>query len=115
MANLILIKNKNEIINMNEIEVHPEEKIRDILFETGKILPDIFFLKKEHPTYKGKRMDLVGLDKDNNIVIVEVKDETVEESVISQVMEYAMWVESNPDSIKTLWYEHPEKPEFNWE
>jgi hypothetical protein len=115
MANLILIKNKNETINMNEIEVHPEEKIRDLLFETEKILPDIFFLKKEHPTYKGKRMDLVGLDKDNNIVIVEVKDELVEESVISQVMEYAMWVESNPDSIKTLWYEHPEKPEFNWE
>ena len=47
-------------------------------------------------------MDLVGLDKDNNIVIIEVKDEIVEESVISQVMEYAMWLESNPDLIKTL-------------
>jgi len=72
MANLILIKNRNETINLNEIEVHPEEKIRDLLFETEKILPDIFILKKEHPTYKGKKMDLVGLDKDNNIVIVEL-------------------------------------------
>ena len=78
------------------------KKNRDILFETEKFLPDIFFLKKEHPAHKGKRMYLTGLDKDNNIVIVEVKDEIVEESVISQVMEYAMWLESNPDLIKTL-------------
>lgn len=35
-------------------------------------------------------MALVGLGKDNNIVIIEVKDEIVEEFVISQVMEYAM-------------------------
>ncbi len=49
MANLILFKNRNETINMNEIEVHPEEKIRDLLFETEKILSDIFFLKKRTP------------------------------------------------------------------
>jgi len=39
MANLILIKNKKETINMNEVEVHPEEAIEKILFETKNIFP----------------------------------------------------------------------------
>jgi hypothetical protein len=35
----------------------------------------------------------------------------VDASIIPQVLKYAFWTESNPDSIKSLWYECDNKPE----
>lgn len=119
MANLILLKGKHETINMNEIEVHPEEHIEKIIFETKNILPDVFLLKRQLQTYtKEERIDLVGVDNENNILIIEIKDEIVDESVIPQVLKYTVWVETHPDAIKSIWLEQENKPEdliFDWE
>jgi len=119
MANLILLKSKNETINMNEIEVHPEEEIEKIIFETKNILPDVFLLKRQLSTYKREeRIDLVGVDNENDILVIEIKDEIVDESVIPQVLKYAVWVETHPDAIKSIWLEQKDKPEefiFDWE
>jgi len=117
MANLILIKNKKEIVNMNEVEVHPEEVIEKTIFETKDILPDVFLLKRQLQLPRD-RIDLIGLDKDNNILIIEIKDELVEESIIPQVLNYAIWVEGHPDSIKSIWLtqkNHPEDFSFDWD
>lgn len=115
MANLILIKSKKEAVNMNEIEVHPEEAIEKTIFETENILPDVFLLKRQLQIPRGKRIDLIGLDKENNILIIEIKDEIVDESVIPQVLNYAIWVEGHPDAIKNIWLEQKNRPEFDWE
>jgi len=119
MANLILLKGKHETINMNEIEVHPEEEIEKIIFETKNILPDVFLLKRQLQTYtREERIDLVGVDNENNILVIEIKDETVDESVIPQVLKYTVWVETHPDAIKSIWLEQKNKPEdliFDWE
>src|SRR3989344_2369763 len=118
MGNLIKIEGKNNFLNMNEIPIHPEEEIEKLLWETKGILPDIYLLSRQVTSYGGSdRIDLLGLDSDNNIVIIEVKDEEVDEGVISQVMRYAFWVETNPDSVKTLYLEKREKQEsfeFDW-
>ena len=117
-SNLIKIKNKKEILNMNEIEIHPESEVEKLVWENKKILPDISLLSRQVPSYTGSDIiDILGLDNDNNIVIIEVKDEEVDENVISQVMRYAFWVETNPDSVKSLWYEKKEnleEIEFDW-
>lgn len=119
MANLILIKSKNETTNMNEIEVHPEEAIERTIFETKNILPDVFLLKRQLQTYaREEKIDLVGVDNENNILVIEIKDETVDETVIPQVMKYAFWVQTQPDAIKSIWLEQKDKPEdfaFDWE
>ncbi len=117
MANLILIKSKKETVNMNEVEVHPEEAIEKIIFETENILPDVFLLKRQLQLPRD-RIDLIGLDKENNILIIEIKDEVVDESVIPQVLNYAIWVEGHPDAIKSIWLEQKNLPEdfsFDWE
>lgn len=117
-SNLIKIENKDATLNMNEIEIHPEEKLEKLLWENKAILPDIYLLSRQVPNYSGSdRIDLLGLDNDNNVVIIEVKDEEVDNKVIVQVMRYAFWVEENPDSIKSLWYEKKDggdKIEFDW-
>ena len=119
MGNLIKIEGKNDFLNMNEIPMHPEEEIEKMLWENKGILgSDIYLLSRQITSYGGSdRIDILGLDSDNNIVIVEVKDEEVDERVISQVMRYAFWVETNPDSVKTLYLEKKDKEEdfeFDW-
>ena len=118
MANLIILGGRGETKNLNEIEVHPEESIEKLVF--GKsILPDVFPLKRQLATYsKDERLDVVGLDDQNRIVVIEIKDEMVDEKVIPQVMRYAVWVETHPDAVKNIWLESQDKPEdlnFDWE
>ncbi|MBS3094151.1 DUF91 domain-containing protein [Candidatus Pacearchaeota archaeon] len=117
VSNLIKIKSKKELLNMNEIDMHPEEEIEEMLWN-NKILSDIYLLNRQVPSYDGsKKIDILGLDNDNNIVIIEVKDEEADEDVILQVMRYAFWVETNPDSVKSLYLEKKDKEEgfgFEW-
>ncbi|AUB55243.1 hypothetical protein BK007_03915 [Methanobacterium subterraneum] len=118
MANLILLKGGHEQVNMNEVEVHPEEKIEKIIFENN-ILPDVLLLKRQLQTYtKEGRIDIVGLDKDNNILVVEIKDEMVDENVIAQVLRYGIWIETYPDAIKSIWLENRDRLDdinFDWD
>jgi hypothetical protein len=96
-----------------------EEEFEKIVFETPEILEDIFLIKRQ--VRGGKKSgipDIVGIDNDGNVCIIEMKNVTVDPSIISQVLEYAFWAETNPDSIKTLWLESKEKPEdinINWD
>ncbi|MBI3965071.1 MAG: DUF91 domain-containing protein [Chloroflexi bacterium] len=119
MANLILLQG-NETTNLNEVAVHPEEAIERTIFENPQILSDILLLKRQLATYtKEDRIDIVGLDSENNIVVVELKDERVDEDVIPQVLRYALWLESYPDAIKSIWLENkhlaPDDFTFDWD
>jgi len=40
-----------------------------------------------------------------------MKNVTVDASIIPQVLQYAFWAETNPDSIKSLWLECENKPD----
>mgnify|MGYP000515859363 FL=1 len=75
--------------------------------------------RRQLQTYsRDERIDLVGIDNENNILVIEIKDETADESVIPQVMKYAFWVETHPDAIKSIWLEQKNKAEdftFDWE
>ena len=117
MANLMKIDKEGIETNINEVEVHPEEKIEEIL-HNQKVLPDIKILQRQMQSYTSEdRIDLIGIDSENNIVIIEVKDGEVTENVIPQVMRYAFWIETHPDAIKSRWLESDlsEDSKFDWE
>jgi hypothetical protein len=62
--------------------------------------------------------DIVGVDKENNVVIIEFKNQSVDEDIIPQVLRYAIWAETNPDSIRALWLEAEDVPDdvsINWD
>jgi hypothetical protein len=96
-----------------------EEEFEKIVFETPEILEDIFLLKRQVRGGNKKGIpDIVGIDNDGNICIVEMKNVTVDASIIHQVLHYAIWAETNPDSIKSLWLECANKPDdvsISWE
>lgn len=89
-----------------------EEEFERIVFDTQEILEDIFLIKRQ--IMGGNKTgipDIVGVDYDGNICIVEMKNVDVDSSIIPQVLEYAIWAETNPDSIKNLWLESKDKPD----
>jgi hypothetical protein len=96
-----------------------EEELEKIVFENSELLEDIFLLKRQvRGGSKSGIPDIIGIDSDGNICIIEMKNCSVDSSIIPQVLHYAFWAESNPDSIKSLWLECDNRPEdlvVSWE
>ncbi len=113
-------KNKNkETLNVVATPFKSEEEFESYIYGTKEILGDIFILKRQIRASTGHDIpDMIGIDKENNVVIMEMKNGEVDEGIIPQVLRYAIWAETNPDSIRALWLECKDKPEDmvpNWD
>lgn len=53
---------------------------------------DLLVLGREVTTESGGRIDILGLDRDGNLVIVECKRDRTPRDVIAQILDYASWV-----------------------
>lgn len=118
MANLFWkIDKKTKILLATPFKT--EDEFEKVVYETPEILEDIYLIKRQvRAGSKGGIPDIVGIDNDGNVCIVEMKNVAVDSSIIPQVLQYAVWAESNPDSIKSLWLECDNKPEdisISWE
>lgn len=118
MANLFW-KTKTKTKALLATPFATEEEFERTVFDTSEILEDIFLLKRQ---VRGGRKsgipDILGVDNDGNVCIIEMKNDSVSASIIPQVLEYAFWAETNPDSVKTLWLESDNQPEdlsISWE
>ncbi len=118
MANL-LWKSNAKTKRLLATPFNAEEEFEKIVFETPEILGDVFLIKRQiRGGNKPGIPDIIGVDADGNICIVEMKNVEVDASIVPQVLEYAFWAESNPDSIKSLWSESDTKPddlEIGWD
>lgn len=112
-------KTKDKIIKLLESPFKSEEEFERTVFGTSELLEDIVLIKRQiRGGNKSGIPDLIGIDGDGAICILEFKNKSVDASIIPQVLEYAIWAETNPDSIKSLWLEMEEKPEdveITWE
>lgn len=111
MANLFW-KTKDTTKGLLATPFKSEDEFEKMIFNTPEILEDIFLIKRQvRGGNKSGIPDIIGIDYDGNICIVEMKNVTVDASIIPQVLQYAFWAETNPDSIKSLWLEHDNKPD----
>lgn len=89
-----------------------EDEFERTVFQTSELLEDIFLLKRQiRGGGKPGVPDMIGVDSDGNVCIIEMKNVPVDASIIPQVLQYAIWAETNPDSIKSLWLEVDDRPE----
>lgn len=110
MENLFLKNNEETRILLSE-EFKTEESFEKMIFNTPELLEGIILIKRQvRGGNKAGIPDIVGIDADGNICIIEMKNTNVDESIIPQVLSYAIWAERNPDSIKNLWLECKNKP-----
>jgi len=99
-------------INLTETPFKSEEAFEKYIFQNSDLLEDLYLIKRQ--VRSGQRQgtpDIVGVDQDGHICIVEMKNAEVSQEILPQVLQYAMWAESNPDSIKALWLEDKNKPD----
>jgi len=112
MANLFWKQAGKKTVNLVSTSYASEEQFEDAIFHSREILEDIFLIKRQ---VRGGRKqgipDIVGIDTDGNVCIIEIKNVTIDASIIPQVLAYAFWAQENPDSIKNLWLEAPRQPE----
>jgi hypothetical protein len=118
MANLFW-KTPNSVRALLATPFKSEEELEKIVFENSELLEDIFLLKRQiRGGSKSGIPDIIGIDSDGNICIIEMKNCAVDAAIIPQVLQYAFWAQSNPDSIKSLWLECDNRPEdiiVTWE
>ncbi|OPZ44986.1 MAG: hypothetical protein BWY93_00138 [Euryarchaeota archaeon ADurb.BinA087] len=112
MENLFLKNNAETKILLSE-QFKTEESFEKLIFHSPELLGgDIFLLKRQlRGGNKTGIPDIIGIDSNGNVCIIEMKNTTVDESIIPQVLSYAIWAEQNPDSIKALWLESKDKPD----
>jgi hypothetical protein len=96
-----------------------EQEFEQTVFETPAVLGDIYLLKRQiRGGSKPGIPDIVGIDSDGTVCVIEMKNTDVDADVIPQVLRYAIWAETNPDSIRSLWLEATDRPEgleVNWD
>jgi hypothetical protein len=111
MANLFW-KSKQGARSLVAKPFQTEEEFERTVFDTPELLEDIFLLKRQvRGGNKGGIPDVIGVDSDGNVCIIEMKNVAVDAAIIPQVLQYAFWAETNPDSIKSLWLERDDKPD----
>ncbi len=111
MANLFW-KTKSNTKSLLATPFKTEEEFERTVFETSELLEDIFLLKRQvRGGNKTGIPDIIGIDTDGNVCIIEMKNVPVDSNIIPQVLQYAFWAESNPDSIRALWLESENKPD----
>jgi hypothetical protein len=114
----IYFKNqRKKLITAIEKPFQTETEFEEYLMKTKEIFSDIFILKRQ--VNSGKDIpDMIGVDRDNNIVIIENKNVVINEEILPQIMRYAVWAETNPDSIRAMWLEaenRAEDIEIEWD
>ncbi len=122
MANIPLLYWRKSIREAMPLSASPftsEQEFEQTVFDTPAVLGDIYLLKRQiRGGTKPGIPDIVGIDSEGKVCVIEMKNADVDASVIPQVLEYAIWAETNPDSIKTLWLEASNRPddlEVDWD
>ncbi|MBK7850732.1 MAG: hypothetical protein IPJ66_06165 [Bacteroidetes bacterium] len=106
MANLFWTPKGKKTIELITKPFGSEQEFEEFVFNNEDILQGITILNRQ---IRGGRKpgipDMVGIDEDGNVCVIEMKNVTVDEKILPQVLAYAIWAKSNPDAIKNLWHE----------
>ncbi|MBV9886812.1 MAG: hypothetical protein JO119_09720 [Acidobacteria bacterium] len=124
MANVPLLYwlKEKKAVTLTASPFKSEQESQHTIFKTPAILGvlgDIYPLKRQvRGGSKPGIPDIVGIDSDGAVCVIEMKNTDVDAGVIPQVLQYAIWAETNPDSIKSLWLEAADRPDgvtIDWE
>ena len=112
-------KTKDQTRNLLSKPFKSEAEFESYIYKNHDLLGDVYILYRQiHTGNKQGIPDMLGVDKDSRICIIEMKNTEVGEEILPQVLGYAMWAETNPDSIKAIWLEskvQPEDVQLDWD
>lgn len=75
--------------------IDSESKLERILAADLSVLsPQLMLLGRQVPTDFGKFIDLLAMDADGNLEVIELKRNRTPREVVSQILDYASWVQN---------------------
>lgn len=82
---------KPERVDFSAIET--EKRLEDVLTRDLAILdPNLLLIGRQVPTAYGKFIDLMAIDREGNLVVIELKKDKTPREVVAQVLDYGSWV-----------------------
>ena len=88
-----------------------ESRLEDILHQDISILsPNWMIIGRQVRTAYDKLIDLLCIDRDGNLIVVELKRNMTEREVVAQVLDYGSWVRTlNVEEIRRVFEEYRKK------
>lgn len=75
--------------------IETEKRLEDVLASDLDILaPNLLLIGRQVPTAYGKFIDLLAIDREGNIVVIELKKDRTPREVVAQILDYGSWVRS---------------------
>ncbi len=106
-------KSRNQTRSLVEKPFNTEAELEEYVFENQEVLGgDVYIIHRQVRT--GSRQgipDMLGVDQDSRVCMIELKNSEAGEDILPQALGYAIWAETNPDSIKAIWLESKNRPE----
>jgi len=90
-----------------------ERDFEKYIFDNQDILGgDVFIIRRQIRTGSKQGIpDMLGVDQDARVCIIELKNQEAGDDTLPQALSYAIWAETNPDSIKAICLESKQRPE----
>lgn len=89
-----------------------ESEMEKYIFGNQDLLGDVYILYRQIKTGQKQGIpDMLGVDQNARVCIIELKNQPADENILPQALGYAIWAETNPDSIKAIWLESKQRPE----
>jgi len=95
-----------EQIELSSLEL--ESRLEDILEEDISIAaPNWMVIGRQVKTDHGGSIDLLAIDRDGNIVVIELKRAKTPRDIVAQVLDYGSWVRALDDvAIARIWTDY---------
>jgi hypothetical protein len=89
--------NNGELVSVTRKRLATEDQLQAWIAANPRLLGlEVLVLGREVATDFGGRIDILGLDRDGNAVVIECKRDRTPREIIAQILDYASWVASLP-------------------
>jgi len=92
MTNLYHAKN-NQLLSVSRSRLANEDQLQEWIAANPRLIGlELVVLGREITTAFGGRIDILGLDREGNTVVIECKRDRTPRDIIAQVLDYGSWV-----------------------
>ncbi len=103
--------NSNKPEEIKEVTLDYEKNLEEIIYNDIRILNSQWLLiGRQIITDYNKYIDLLAIDKNGNLIIIELKRDKTPREVVAQALDYASWVKSiGSEKVATIYKDFDEK------